>query len=119
MYGTRIRVSREDAADMMTATAWMDANEAFNKGFVDGITEAPDKLPTDSAERKVSIDTAKAGVQAWLNRKARPFYMEQKPDAPKAERTAVPKENAQDTDPAPEKRVPIQQTDTRLEHLRY
>ena len=40
MYGIRIRVSREDAADMMTATAWMDANEAFNKGFVDGITEA-------------------------------------------------------------------------------
>ena len=124
MYGARIRVSREDAAGMMTATAWMDANEAFNKGFVDGITEAPDKLPTDSTERKVSIDTAKAGVQAWLNRKARPFYMEQKPDglrnstqadAPKVE----PSTESNDNDAVLENRVPIQQTDTRLEHLRY
>ena len=37
MYGARIRVSREDVGDMMSATAWMDANEAFNKGFVDDI----------------------------------------------------------------------------------
>lgn len=59
MYGTRIRVSREDAADMMSATSWMDANEAFDKGFVDGITEMPDKLPTDSVEHKVTLDTAK------------------------------------------------------------
>lgn len=59
MYGTRIRVSREDAADMMSATSWMDANEAFDKGFVDGITEIPDKLPTDSVEHKVTLDTAK------------------------------------------------------------
>ena len=124
MYGTRIRVSREDAADIMTATSWMDANEAFSKGFVDGITEAPDKLPTDSTERKVSIDTAKAGVQAWLDRRAKPFYMERKPDglrnfaqsdAAKAEPSTAPSNNAT----APENRVPIQQTDTRLEHLRY
>lgn len=46
MYGARIRVSREDAADMMTATSWMDANEAFNKGFVDGITETVNALLT-------------------------------------------------------------------------
>lgn len=32
MYGTRIRVSREDVADMMSATSWMDANEAFDNG---------------------------------------------------------------------------------------
>ena len=124
MYGTRIRVSREDAADMMTATSWMDANEAFSKGFVDGITEAPDKLPTDSTERKVSIDTAKAGVQAWLDRKAKPFYMERKPDglrnfAQSDAAKAEPSTASSDNDTTPENRVPIQQTDTRLEHLRY
>lgn len=120
MYGTRIRVSREDAADMMTATTWMDANEAFEKGFVDGITEVPGKLPTDSIEHKVSIDTAKAGVQAWFDRKTKPFSMERKPAA---------RHNAAPTDtevpapvpelPVPDNRVPILQTDTRLEHLRY
>ncbi len=115
MYGTRVRVSREDAADMMTATAWMDANEAFSKGFVDGITETPDKLPTDSTERKVSIDTAKAGVQAWFDRKAKPFYMERKPDGL---RNSAQSDDLK-SEPAPENRVPIQQTDTRLEHLRY
>lgn len=41
MYGTRIRISRVDAADMMSATTWMDANEAFERGFVDGVTETP------------------------------------------------------------------------------
>lgn len=41
MYGTRIRISRDDAADMMMKTSWMDANEAFEKGFVDGVTETP------------------------------------------------------------------------------
>ena len=63
MYGTRVRISRNDAADLMTATTWMDSNEAFEKGFVDGITETPAKLPTDSAGHKVSLEAAKAGVQ--------------------------------------------------------
>ena len=120
MYGTRIRVSREDAAHMMTATTWMDANEAYEKGFVDGITEAPGKLPTDSMERKVSIDTAKAGVQAWFDRKTKPFSTERKPDA---RHTAVPTDTElpepAPEPPVPDNRVPILQTDTRLEHLRY
>ena len=60
--------------DMMMKTSWMDANEAFEKGFVDGVTETPAKLPTDSAGNKVSLDTAKAGVQAWLDRKTKPFF---------------------------------------------
>ena len=113
--GTRVRISREDAADMMTATSWMDANEAFNKGFVDGITEVPDKVPTDSMERKVSIDTAKAGVQAWFDRKTKPFFMEWKPDG--LRNSAQPEEPS--SEPVPDNRVPILQTDTRLEHLRY
>ena len=117
MYGTRIRVSREDAADMMSATSWMDANEAFDKGFVDGITETPDKLPTDSVEHKVTLDTAKAGVQAWFDRKTKPFSLQRKPDGLRnSAQSDTPKAQEQ---PVPDNRVPILQTDTRLEHLRY
>lgn len=117
MYGTRIRVSREDAADMMSATSWMDANEAFDKGFVDGITETPDKLPTDSVEHKVTLDTAKAGVQAWFDRKTKPFSLQRKPDGLRnSAQSDAPKTQEQ---PVPDNRVPILQTDTRLEHLRY
>jgi ATP-dependent Clp protease protease subunit len=117
MYGTRIRVSREDVADMMSATSWMDANEAFDKGFVDGITETPDKLPTDSVEHKVTLDTAKAGVQAWFDRKTKPFSLQRKPDGLRnSAQSDAPKTQEQ---PVPDNRVPILQTDTRLEHLRY
>ena len=117
MYGTRIRVSREDAADMMSATSWMDANEAFDKGFVDGITETPDKLPTDSVEHKVTLDTAKAGVQAWFDRKTKPFSLQRKLDGLRnSAQSDTPKTQEQ---PVPDNRVPILQTDTRLEHLRY
>lgn len=117
MYGTRIRVSREDAADMMSATSWMDANEAFDKGFVDGITETPDKLPTDSVEHKVTLGTAKAGVQAWFDRKTKPFSLQRKPDGLRnSAQSNTPKTQEQHV---PDNRVPILQTDTRLEHLRY
>lgn len=117
MYGTRIRVSREDVADMMSATSWMDANEAFDKGFVDGITETPDKLPTDSVEHNVTLDTAKAGVQAWFDRKTKPFSLQRKPDGLRnSAQSDAPKTQEQ---PVPDNRVPILQTDTRLEHLRY
>ena len=112
MYGTRIRISRDDAADMMMKTSWMDANEAFEKGFVDGVTETPAKLPTGSAGNQVSLDTAKAGVLAWLDRKTKPFFMQRTPQSACVE---PPKEPV----PAPDNRVRVFATDTRLEHLRF
>lgn len=114
MYGTRMRVSRNDAADMMTATTWMDANEAFDKGFVDAITETPAKLPTDSAGHKVSLETAKAGVQAWFDRKTKPFSVDRKQKSVPEPTCAAPA-----VDSVPENRVPVLDTDTRLEHLRF
>ena len=118
MYGTRMRVSRNDAADMMTATTWMDANEAFEKGFVDAITEMPAKLPTDSAGHKVSLETAKAGVQAWFDRKTKPFSVDRKQKSV-PEPAFVAPAVAPAVDPVPENRVPVLDTDTRLEHLRF
>jgi len=114
MYGTRMRVSRNDAADMMTATTWMDANEAFDKGFVDAVTETPAKLPTDSAGHKVSLETAKAGVQAWFDRKTKPFSVDRKQKSVPEPACVAPA-----VDPVTENRVPVLDTDTRLEHLRF
>lgn len=125
MYGSRVRVSRNDAADMMSATTWMDANEAFEKGFVDGITETTAKLPTDSMERKVSLEAAKAGVQAWFDRKTKPFSVDRKPQSVPETACVVPMVEPV-TDPASEPtaapdpdRVRVLATDTRLEHLRF
>lgn len=118
MYGTRMRVSRNDAADMMTATTWMDANEAFDKGFVDAVTETPAKLPTDSAGHKVSLETAKAGVQAWFDRKTKPFSVDRKQKSV-PEPACVAPAVAPAVAPVPENRVPVLDTDTRLEHLRF
>ena len=151
MYGTRIRISRNDAADMMTATTWMDANEAFEKGFVDGVTEMPAKLPTDSTGHKgVSeggasaptkpedtpqesaglysatasavderrLETAKAGVQAWFDRKTKPFSMDRKQQSvpePACVQPAAEPVSA----PVLDNRVRVLTTDTRLEHLRF
>ena len=84
----------------------------FEKGFVDGVTETPAKLPTGSAGNQVSLDTAKAGVQAWLDRKTKPFFMQRTPQSACVE---PPKEPV----PAPDNRVRVFATDTRLEHLRF
>lgn len=118
MYGTRIRISRNDAADMMSATTWMDSNEAFEKGFVDGITETPAKLPTDSAGHKVSLEAAKAGVQAWFDRKTKPFSVDRKQKTvpePACVEPVIP----EPVPVVPENRVTVMTTDTRLEHLRF
>lgn len=125
MYGSRVRVSRNDAADMMSATTWMDANEAFEKGFVDGITETTAKLPTDSMERKVSLEAAKTGVQAWFDRKTKPFSVDRKPQSVSETACVVPMvepvtEPASEPTAAPDPdRVRVLATDTRLEHLRF
>lgn len=117
MYGTRIRISRSDAADMMSATTWMDANETFEKGFVDGITETPSKLPTDSTGHQTSLEMAKAGVQAWFDRKAKPFSVRQKPQG--MSRAACVAVTEPDAISVPDNRVKVVATDTRLEHLRF
>ena len=99
---------------MITLTMW------FNGGIIPYyllITETPDKLPTDSVEHKVTLDTAKAGVQAWFDRKTKPFSLQRKPDGLRnSAQSDTPKTQEQ---PVPDNRVPILQTDTRLEHLRY
>ena len=70
VYCKRCRRRREDIADMMTATTWMDAQSAMDCGFIDAITEdMKSGFPQNAdASHTVSRDEAEKKVQAWLDR---------------------------------------------------
>lgn len=142
MYEKRARVSRIDLSDMMTATCWMDANAAYERGFVDSIAEDPVKGPINSAADRESYERYAADrVEAWFERKRR---------QPGPKNTAKPDEDAVSADirtrtvdnpvdipvDSPvyndsvvdeeesntensEERVSVSAADTKLEHLRY
>ena len=114
MYERRVRISRNDAADMMTAATWMDANAAFERGFVDAITDDPVKYPVNSAEDCAAFaQKAEASVQAWFDRKK-----EHARSAAMTEKTEP--EPVQTPSPAPDPdRVKVGSTDARLDELKY
>jgi len=71
VYAVRCRASRNDVADKMTATCWMDAQAALADGFIDGIT---DGIRVGAALNTIEphiVDQAEAEqkVQAWIDRK--------------------------------------------------
>lgn len=131
MYERRVRVSRNDTAAMMTAATWMDANAAFERGFVDAIKDDPVKYPVNSAEdRAVYVEKAKASVQAWLDRKGKPMrpaaVVEPSITPEPTPTPASEPEPAPAPEPTPEptpepdpNRVTVVSTDTRLEGLKY
>ncbi len=129
MYERRVRISRNDTADMMTAATWMDAKGAFERGFVDAIADNPAKYPVNAAEdRAVYAKVAEEGVQAWFDRKkpARPAAIAAKSDEivltqPEAEPASEPApEPAPIPVPAPDpNRAKVTKTDARLEELKY
>ena len=65
VYGSRIKVTRDQASSMMSKTTWMDANEALEKGFIDYILQAPSAGPTMSA---ISRSFAEQKVRDWFDR---------------------------------------------------
>ena len=114
LYERRVRISRNDAADMMTAATWMDANAAFERGFVDAITDDPVKYPVNSAEDRAAFaQKAEASVQEWFDRKK-----EHARSAAMTEKTEP--EPVQTPSPAPDPdRVKVGSTDARLDELKY
>ena len=70
MYERRVRISRNDTADMMTATTWMDARTALANGFIDGTAEdiAPISPENRAKPHVVDRKEAQVKVQAWLDR---------------------------------------------------
>ena len=70
VYCKRCRRRREDIADMMTATTWMDAQSALDSGFIDAITEDIKSGFPQNADAPHVVDRADAEkqVQAWFDR---------------------------------------------------
>ncbi len=65
VYERRIKITREQAAALMTRTTWMDAQKALEDGFIDGILSVRQAGPTDCV---VSQADAEKKVAAWLER---------------------------------------------------
>ncbi len=70
VYCKRCRRRREDIADMMTATTWLDAQSALDSGFIDAITEDAKSgfLQNEEGSRVTNREDAEKKVQAWMDR---------------------------------------------------
>jgi len=71
VYGWRCPRLREDIAAMMTNSTWMDANQALEDGFIDGIamTGVSAEPTNGTGFRTVDRKEAEAKVQAWIDRR--------------------------------------------------
>lgn len=68
-YKRRSNKSEDELAALMSATTWMDAEQALANGLVDKITEVK-KGATDALDtRTVSRAEAEAAVQKWSDRR--------------------------------------------------
>ncbi len=65
VYERRIKITREQAANLMAKTTWMDAQKALEDGFIDSILSVRQAGPTDCV---VSQAGAEKKVNAWLER---------------------------------------------------
>ena len=65
VYERRIKITREQAANLMAKTTWMDAQKALEDGFIDCILSVRQAGPTDCV---VSQADAEKKVNAWLER---------------------------------------------------
>ena len=135
MYERRVRTPRSDVSDMMTASTWMDANDAFERGFVDAIADDPLKYPADSAEERTAcIRTAEERVNAWIDRKKTVKRPEAaaKPSAEVDQEESMPAQKAEESEKAGEtpeikaepaasepETVRIDRIDLRLNDLKY
>lgn len=68
VYEGRIKITRDKAADLMSAETWMDSKKALEYGFIDGIAE---KKETENSAGERIYDRAEAEkkIKAWYSRK--------------------------------------------------
>lgn len=119
MYMTRANGSRDELAEMMKNTTWMDANEAFANGFVDGIMTNPTTGIENAAFiRTANLEEAQAKFTEW-NDRHRPIIRSnadiqnraEHPDEPEAEPPAP-----EDIEPDG---VPVELLLRQLDAIRY
>lgn len=84
VYAKRCRLGRDNIADMMSKTTWMDAQDAMGNGFIDGITEGASGTPINRVVNRADVEQH---VQVWLDRR-KPQHPEQKQEKP--EKSAEP-----------------------------
>ena len=65
VYEKRMKITREQASSLMTKTTWMDAQQALEDGFIDGILSVRQAGPTDCI---IPVADAEKKVQAWIDR---------------------------------------------------
>lgn len=68
VYESRIKITRDKAAELMSAETWMDSKTALEYGFIDGIAE---KKETENSAGQRVYDKAEAEkkIKAWYSRK--------------------------------------------------
>lgn len=84
VYAKRCRLGRDNIADMMSKTTWMDAQDAMGNGFIDGITEGASGVPINRVVNRADVEQH---VQVWMDRR-KPQHPEQKQEKP--EKSAEP-----------------------------
>ena len=84
VYGRRCRKARDEIGTMMRDTTWMDAGQALQDGFIDGIADLGGGVLDAACCHEASLAEAKEKVQNWLDRwrPARGASTAQAPQAP-------------------------------------
>ena len=68
VYGRRCRKARDEIGAMMRDTTWMDAGQALQDGFIDGIADLGGGVLDAACCHEASLAEAKEKVQNWLDR---------------------------------------------------
>lgn len=68
VYESRIKITRDKAAELMSAETWMDSKTALEYGFIDGIAEKKE-TENSAGERVYDRAEAEKKIKAWYNRK--------------------------------------------------
>lgn len=68
VYESRIKITRDKAAELMSAETWMDSKTALEYGFIDGIAEKKE-TENSAGERVYDKAEAEKKIKAWYSRK--------------------------------------------------
>lgn len=68
VYEGRIKITRDKAAELMSAETWMDSKTALEYGFIDGIAEKKE-TENSAGERVYDRAEAEKKIKAWYSRK--------------------------------------------------
>ena len=68
VYGRRCRKPRDEISAMMRDTTWMDAGQALQDGFIDGVVDIGSGVINAAFSHETSLADAKAKAQNWLDR---------------------------------------------------